>query len=52
MQEIAAEPALQSRFQTAGARAISSTPEEALAYAEKERRMWQEMVKVSGAKVE
>jgi hypothetical protein len=43
---------LQSRFQTAGARAISSTPEEALAYAEKERRMWQEMVKVSGAKVE
>lgn len=52
MREISAEPALQARFQVAGARSIGSTPEEALAYAAKERVMWQEMVKVSGAKVE
>jgi tripartite-type tricarboxylate transporter receptor subunit TctC len=52
MREIAAEPGIQSRFQTAGAKSIGSTPEEAMAYAAKERAMWQEMVKISGAKVE
>ena len=50
MKQIAAEPEMQKRFQVAGARCISSTPEQALAYAAKERAMWKEVVALSGAK--
>lgn len=52
MRKIAADEALQKRFLVAGARCIASTPEEALRYAAKERAMWQDVVKLSGAKVE
>jgi tripartite-type tricarboxylate transporter receptor subunit TctC len=52
MKIIAAEPEMQKRFLVAGARAISSTPEEALAYAAKERAMWKDIVALSGAKAD
>jgi tripartite-type tricarboxylate transporter receptor subunit TctC len=52
MREIAADQSLQKRFLTAGARCIASTPEEALAYAAKERAMWKDVVALSGAKVD
>jgi tripartite-type tricarboxylate transporter receptor subunit TctC len=48
--EVAAEEAMQKRFLAAGARLLASTPEEALAFARKERKMWQEMVRISGVK--
>lgn len=49
---IAADPALQQRFLGAGARAISSTPQETVAFAVRERQKWSEVVRVSGARVE
>jgi len=52
MRQIATDPTIQKRFQVAGARCISSTPEEALAYAAKERAMWKDVVALSGAKVD
>ena len=52
LREIAAEPAIQSRFQVAGARSLGSTPEEVTALGLKERPMWQEMVRVSGARLD
>ena len=48
--ELAADKALQQRFLGAGARLLASTPEEARAFAAKERGMWQEVVKISGLK--
>jgi tripartite-type tricarboxylate transporter receptor subunit TctC len=50
--QIAAEPTTQERFLVAGARAVSSTPEEALAYAAKERAIWKGLVALSGAKAD
>jgi tripartite-type tricarboxylate transporter receptor subunit TctC len=50
MKTIAADPDMQKRFQVAGARCISSTPEEAIAFAAKERARWKEVVALSGAK--
>jgi tripartite-type tricarboxylate transporter receptor subunit TctC len=52
MREISADPALQERFEVAGARSVGSTPEDVTALALKERPMWQEMVRVSGAKLD
>lgn len=52
MRKIAADEGLQKRFLAAGARCIASTPEEALAYAAKERAMWKDVVALSGAKVD
>jgi tripartite-type tricarboxylate transporter receptor subunit TctC len=52
MKTLAADAELQKKFQIAGARCISSTPEEALAYAAKERAMWKDAVALSGAKAE
>jgi tripartite-type tricarboxylate transporter receptor subunit TctC len=52
MREIAADPAVQSRFLQAGARVLSSTPEEVVAVAAKERVMWQDMVRTAGLKPE
>jgi tripartite-type tricarboxylate transporter receptor subunit TctC len=50
--QVAADPDVQQRFLVAGARAISSTPEEALAYAARERAIWKDLVALSGAKAE
>jgi tripartite-type tricarboxylate transporter receptor subunit TctC len=52
IQAIAAEPAVQQRFLESGARAVSSTPEAAFAFAERERVKWKEVVQVSGAKLD
>ena len=52
MKILAADADLQKRFQVAGARCIASTPEEATAFAAKERAMWKQVVALSGAKAE
>jgi tripartite-type tricarboxylate transporter receptor subunit TctC len=52
MQQVAADPDIQRRFLVGGARCISSTPEQAMAFGAKERTMWREMVKTSGARAE
>ena len=52
VQAIAAEPAMQQRFLETGARSISSNPQEAAAFAERERVKWKEVVQISGAKME
>jgi len=49
---IAADPAMKARFLAAGAKILSSTPEAALAHAAKERDIWREVVRISGAKAE
>jgi tripartite-type tricarboxylate transporter receptor subunit TctC len=46
--ELAADKALQQRFLAAGGRILSSTPEQAAAFAAKERELWREMVRISG----
>jgi tripartite-type tricarboxylate transporter receptor subunit TctC len=48
MQLIAGDPDIQRRFLVAGARCIYSTPEQAIAFANKERAMWKEVVLMSG----
>lgn len=48
LKKISAEPELQKRFLAGGARSMASTPEEALAYAARERAMWKDVVKLSG----
>lgn len=48
MKQIVADPELQKRFLVAGARCISSTPEEAIAFAARERAMWKDVVALSG----
>jgi tripartite-type tricarboxylate transporter receptor subunit TctC len=50
MKQIAAEPDIQKRFLVAGARSISSTPEQAIVFAAKERARWKEVVALSGLK--
>jgi len=52
IKDIAARPAIKARFLQAGARPLSSTPEAALAFAAKERDIWREVVRISGAKAE
>jgi tripartite-type tricarboxylate transporter receptor subunit TctC len=52
MKQIAADSEIQKRFLVAGARILSSTPEEALAFAAKERAIWKDVVAASGAKVD
>ena len=47
--QIAGDPEVRQRFLVTGARLLASTPEEISAQAARERPMWQEMVKVSGA---
>jgi tripartite-type tricarboxylate transporter receptor subunit TctC len=48
--EIAGDEALQKRFLAAGGRLLHSTPEEAMAFAAKDTKMWQEVVQLSGLK--
>jgi len=52
MKQIAADPEVQKRFLVGGARVLSSTPEEAMAYAVKERAIWKDVVAASGAKID
>jgi tripartite-type tricarboxylate transporter receptor subunit TctC len=52
MKKIAAEEDVRKRFLVGGARLISSTPEEALAYAARERVLWKDAVAASGAKID
>lgn len=52
LRRIVADPAVKERFIRVGAEAVWSTPEEMLARAERERPMWQEAVRVSGARLE
>jgi len=52
MKDIAADKVIQQKFLVAGARLLSSTPEEISAKATKERPMWQEVIKISGAKAQ
>ena len=50
MKQIANDASVQKRFQVAGARILSSTPEEAIAFADKQRAMWKDVVALSGLK--
>ena len=52
VQAIASDPAMQQRFLETGARAVSSSPQETVAFAERERVKWKEVVQISGAKME
>jgi tripartite-type tricarboxylate transporter receptor subunit TctC len=52
LRPIANDPAFKERVLRAGALAIWSTPEEMTARADKDRPLWQEAVRVSGARVE
>jgi tripartite-type tricarboxylate transporter receptor subunit TctC len=52
MKQIAADPEVRKRFLVGGARVLSSTPEEATAYAVKERAIWKDVVAASGAKID
>jgi len=52
IREVSDTPLMQDRFLRAGARAIWSTPEEAAARAARERPMWREVVRLSGARLE
>jgi tripartite-type tricarboxylate transporter receptor subunit TctC len=45
---IVADEAMQKRFLAAGGRLLSSTPAEAKAFAAKETKMWQDVVRLSG----
>src|SRR6185369_7573756 len=48
MKKISADAALQKRFEVVGAHCLSSTPEEATAFAAKERALWKDVVALSG----
>jgi tripartite-type tricarboxylate transporter receptor subunit TctC len=52
MKEVAADPTVQQRFQQTGARCVWSTPEDAVAFAARQRPMFAEMVRISGARME
>ena len=52
MRAIQEEPAMQERFLRAGARAVSSTPDQVWDRIRAERPRWQEMVRISGARME
>lgn len=52
LREISNDATVKERFLQAGGRSLGSTPEEVLALIEKQKPMWQETVKISGAKVD
>lgn len=52
MRAAAADPAMQARFAPTGYQPLGTTPEEATARAAKERPMWREAVRISGARLE
>jgi len=43
---------MKAQFLEAGALAVSSSPRETEAFAERERTKWREVVRISGAKME
>jgi tripartite-type tricarboxylate transporter receptor subunit TctC len=49
MREVAADPAVQQRFRPTGNKPLGTTPQEAAARAARERPMWEQLVRVSGA---
>lgn len=51
MQEIHNDPAIQDRFIRAGGRAMSSTPDGVWERARRERPMWEEMARITGARL-
>lgn len=50
--DLAQDPALKQRFLDAGALTVSSTPAETVAFAERERVKWREIVRFSGARMD
>jgi tripartite-type tricarboxylate transporter receptor subunit TctC len=52
MRTVAEDPAMQERFLRTGARAVWSTPDGVWERARRERPLWQEMVRISGARLE
>ena len=52
LQQIAAESSMQERFLRTGAHARGSAPEAVWERARRERPLWQEMVRISGARLE
>ena len=52
IRDLYADPALQQRALTMGARLLGSTPEEAASRLANERPIWADMVRISGAKAE
>jgi tripartite-type tricarboxylate transporter receptor subunit TctC len=52
MRAVHEDPAIQERFLRAGARALSSSPEQVWERVRAERPRWQEMVRISGARME
>ncbi len=52
IREVSSAPAFQQRVLQAGARAVSSTPEAVTERVARERPMWQEVVRISGAKLD
>jgi tripartite-type tricarboxylate transporter receptor subunit TctC len=52
LRRIVADPAVKERFIRVGAEAVWSTPEDMIVRAQRERPMWQEAVRVSGARLE
>ncbi len=49
---VARDPAVQQRFLDIGARAVVMSSAESVAFAERERDKWRELVKLSGARIE
>jgi len=52
LRRVAGEQSVKERFLRVGAQAVWSSPDEMAARAEREKPMWQEAVRVSGARVE
>jgi tripartite-type tricarboxylate transporter receptor subunit TctC len=52
IRQVAAEPAVQQRYQQVGAKLLWSTPEDAATHAAKERPRWRELVQLTGARIE
>jgi tripartite-type tricarboxylate transporter receptor subunit TctC len=52
LREIAADQRTQQRFLQAGAKVLWSTPEDAVARGRGERQMWQDAVRISGARAD
>lgn len=50
--EIARDPAVAAQFQQVGARILASTPEAVVERGHRERPMWQEAVRISGARAQ
>jgi hypothetical protein len=52
MREIGQDAAVQERFLRTGARCVWSTPADVSARVGRERPMWREVVRISGARLE